>query len=84
MNVRALPLWLPGVALWPVCLASEAASRVTGRPSILSRQKFQELRAAGWVCSVERIRQDLGFVAPTPLPQGIGQTLAWYREAGWL
>jgi len=84
MNVRALPLWLPGVALWPVCLVSEAASRVTGKPSILSRQKFQELRATGWVCSVERIRQDLGFVAATPLPEGIRRTLAWYREAGWL
>ena len=84
MHVRALPLYLPSAALYPVCLVQEAVSHLRGRPSILSRQKFHELRAAGWACCIERIRQDLGFVADTPLSDGVRQTIAWYEQHGWL
>jgi len=84
MHVRALPVRLPAAALYPVCLGQELLSRITGRASVLSRQRYRELRAAGWVCSVERIRRDLGFVARTPLSDGIARTLAWYRRHGWL
>ena len=33
-----------------MCLAQELASRLTGKPNVLSLQKFAELRAPGWVC----------------------------------
>jgi nucleoside-diphosphate-sugar epimerase len=62
----------------------EILSRATGRPNILSRQKLAELLAPGWVCSTDRIRQDLGFTAPTSLREGVGRTLEWYRREGWL
>jgi len=84
MHVRPVPVHLPSAALYPVCLAQEIASRLTGRPGILSRQRFCELRAAGWACSVERIRHDFGFVADTPLSEGVRQTTAWYERHGWL
>ena len=84
MGVRALPVRLPAAALYPLCLGSELVSRITGRPGILSRAKYRELRAAGWLCSTERIRRDLGFTADTPLSKGVRQTLAWYRDNGWL
>ena len=50
MNVWTLPLPLPTALLWPMCLAQEMASRLTGKPNVLSLQKFAELRAPGWVC----------------------------------
>jgi len=75
---------LPTAVLYPVCLAQHALSRLRGRPHILSLYKWPELRAPGWVCSTERIREDLGFQAATSLAQGIAKTLAWYREWGWL
>jgi hypothetical protein len=30
------------------------------------------------------VAQELGFEAQTPLELGLVQTLAWYKEAGWL
>ncbi len=84
MDVWTLPLPLPLSFLWPVCLAQEAFSRLTGRPSILSRQKYGELRASGWVCDTTRLREELSFVAATSLRAGIAQTLDWYRREQWL
>ncbi len=79
-----LPLWLPTVALWPVCTFQELVSRLRGRPSVLSRQKYAELRAPGWVCDPSRLEQELGIRCPTPLTQGLKETFAWYQHAGWL
>jgi len=63
---------------------SELASRIRGRPSILSRAKIAEACCRYWVCDTSRARQELGFVARKSLRQGIEETLAWYRAAGWL
>jgi nucleoside-diphosphate-sugar epimerase len=62
----------------------EIMSRATGRPNILNRQKLSELLAPGWVCSTDRIRRDLGFVAPTSLREGVRRTIEWYRRERWL
>lgn len=84
MRIRALPVSLPLAILYPVCVAREICSRITGKPNILNRQKYLELSAPGWVCSSERICRELGFVARTPLREGIARALDWYRREGWL
>lgn len=84
MKTWTVPLPLPTAALWPVCLAQEIISRLTGKPNVLSLQKFAELRAAGWVCDAGRLRRELDFVCPTTLRSGIAETLVWYRQQAWL
>lgn len=84
MGAWTLPLPLPAAALWPVCALAHAASRLTGRASVLSLQKHAELRARGWVCDASRLREDLGFTCATTLKAGIAETLAWYRKERWL
>lgn len=75
---------VPVKALWPVCFLAEMFSRLSGRAVMLSRQKYAELAAPGWVCDSGRLRQDAGFTASTQLAAGVTQTLEWYRSAGWL
>ena len=84
MNVWTLPLPLPTALLWPMCLAQELASRLTGTPNILSLQKFAELRAPGWVCAPTRLERETGCTCATTLKAGISETLSWYREHNWL
>ena len=81
---RPLRLPIPRSVLYLACVMQEILSRATGRPNLLSRQKLPELLAAGWVCSTDRIQQDLGFTAPTSLKEGVGLTVEWYRREGWL
>ena len=84
MKIRTLLLSLPTVALWPLCCLQETLSWLTRRPNVLSRQKYAELRAPGWVCDPTRLRQEAGFVGGTTLKNGIAKTLAWYRQERWL
>lgn len=80
----------PRVVTIPFALANavgagaEIWARITGKPGILSRDKIAEARCTAWTCDTRRASGELGFVAPTSLEAGLGQTLAWYKEAGWL
>jgi nucleoside-diphosphate-sugar epimerase len=37
-----------------------------------------------WTCDTRRASEELGFVATTSLEAGLRESLAWYKEAGWL
>jgi nucleoside-diphosphate-sugar epimerase len=84
MDVHTIFPPLPKALLWSICVAQDLLSKFAGRPHILSRQKFAELVAPGWVTGTGRVRDELGFVCRTTLREGIGRTLDWYRSQGWL
>lgn len=84
MKVWTVPCPLPAGLLWPICAGAELMGRMTGKPTLLNRQKFAELRAPGWVCDGSRLERELGVTCPTTLRQGIAETLSWYRRADWL
>ena len=84
MKVWTLPLPLPAALWWPICLARELWSRLTGRSNVLSLQKLAELRAPGWVCDPTRLERETGCVCATTLKAGVAETLSWYRQHNWL
>jgi nucleoside-diphosphate-sugar epimerase len=84
MNVWTVPLPLPTGVLWPICLVQEGWSRLSGKASILSLQKYAELRAPGWVCDPTLLERETGCGCPTTMRQGIAETLSWYRQHHWL
>ena len=64
--------------------AAEAWSHLSGKAGILSREKVAEADHRFWTCDPSRAREELGFTAKYDLEAAVGETLAWYREAGWL
>ncbi|HJT86682.1 MAG TPA: NAD-dependent epimerase/dehydratase family protein [Bryobacteraceae bacterium] len=63
---------------------AEIWGRIRRRPSIVSRDKIAEAACSAWVCDSRRAAGELGFEAQTSLDAGLRETLAWYKEAGWL
>jgi nucleoside-diphosphate-sugar epimerase len=84
LGVRPFTPALPVACLFPICAACTVWSRLMGRPHILSLEKYAELTASGWVCSVDRLKAELGFTCPTSVKDGIAHTIGWYRAKGWL
>jgi dihydroflavonol-4-reductase len=84
MRKRTRVLRIPLPLAYAVGGFAEACSRLTGVPGIISREKIAEARCSYWTCATRRAAVDLGFEAQTPLEFGLSQTLAWYKEAGWL
>jgi nucleoside-diphosphate-sugar epimerase len=84
MSVWTVPIPLPVPFLWTMCLLQETASRVSGQARLLNLAKFPELAAPGWVCDSGLMERELGVRCDTQLKEGVAETLAWYRENGWL
>jgi nucleoside-diphosphate-sugar epimerase len=84
MQRRARTLTVPVPIAFAAGFASEVWARLTGKASIVSREKIVEARPHYWVCDTQSATRDLGFEARTSLEAGLAVTLAWYKEAGWL
>jgi nucleoside-diphosphate-sugar epimerase len=72
-----LPAWLVRTAGW----FSESLSR---EGSVFNADKARELTQQCWVCAPDKARAELGFEAEYDLERGMRETIAWYRENGWL
>lgn len=79
-KVIKVPVW----AGYLIGLAAEAAGLLTGRATIINRQKVREAAQQYWTCDLDTIRADLGFRAAMPLEQGLAVTWKWYRENRWI
>jgi nucleoside-diphosphate-sugar epimerase len=84
MDKQPHTLQIPVAAARGVGFCAEMWSRISRRPSIISREKIVEAQCRWWVCDTSRARRELAFEAPTSLSAGLSLTLAWYKEAGWL
>ncbi len=74
------PYFLPQGLCLAVASAAEFYARLSGKASMLTRDKVRELYAEDWVAKPP----GLPLAAPTQFRSGFVNTVAWYRDAGWL
>lgn len=84
MGVKPIPMPSPDWLMRSVCLAQTIQGWVTGKAQMLTLLKLPELLAPGWVCDSSLISREVDWRSATTLQAGIGITLAWYRQRGWL
>ncbi|MGB6362848.1 MAG: NAD(P)-dependent oxidoreductase [Thermoanaerobaculia bacterium] len=60
------------------------SARAVGRPTLLDSSKADELLAPAWTGDPGAFTRDTGWQATHDLQDGLGRTVAWYREQGWL
>lgn len=77
-------LALPRSVAICVAVAAEAAAAVTGRPTILNRQKVREMTQKRWICDAAGAARALECEPAFPIERGVAATARWYEEAGWL
>ncbi len=74
------PLWLlrliSGVAGWL------AARR--GTTSTLNPDKYRIMKQRNWQCDITPTVRELGYQPQYPLERGVKETVAWYKQEGWL
>jgi nucleoside-diphosphate-sugar epimerase len=78
----------PGLRLpvWPVWLAGaacEAVCRPVGISPPLYRRRVDFFRKSR-AFDISRARRELGYAPEVGVREGIGRTLEWYREHGWI
>jgi nucleoside-diphosphate-sugar epimerase len=62
------------VAAW----GGDVFAAVTGRGAAINSRRFVEIDAPGFVCRVDRLREDLGVEPKVDLAAGLRRAAAWY------
>jgi dihydroflavonol-4-reductase len=62
----------------------EISSKITRKPTILNRQKINEIKQRYWTVSSDKARRDFGYQTNFPLESGIKKTIDWYKNNHWL
>lgn len=81
---RVATIPMPTPIFWVAGAIGETVGRVRGRAALINFDKVREAAARGWVCSDEKIRTTLGYQPAATLETQFAETVAWYREHGWL
>jgi UDP-glucose 4-epimerase len=52
--------------------------------STLNSDKYNILKQRNWRCDITPVMQELGFIPDYTLERGVKETVAWYKNEGWL
>jgi dihydroflavonol-4-reductase len=84
MQVKLFNLKFPLPLAYLVSCGAEVVGKLRRDPSILNRQKFEELKQDGWVADTQKAKEKLGFIPQYTLRNAIYETIDWYRTNNWL
>jgi dihydroflavonol-4-reductase len=84
MGITALRVRVPRRMVKGIACFSETLSKWFGRPSLLNKDKAEEIVQEEWVCDITKAKTLLGFEPRVPLSEGAKLTFEWYKKEKWL
>ena len=84
LQVKLFSLKFPLPLAYLVSIGAEVIGKIRKDPSILNRQKFEELKQDGWVADTQKAQEILGFTPQYSLPEALHETIDWYKTNQWL
>jgi nucleoside-diphosphate-sugar epimerase len=81
---RALTVHIPEGGVYVISGFSEFFGLFTPKPVLVNFEKARDMVQDYWTCDASKAKRDFGFEQEIPLESGIQQTIAWYKEKGWL
>lgn len=84
MDVSPICIPVPKWVILGVASFSEAFSRISRKPALISKGKAAEMVQQDWGCDIAKAITVLGFEPRVDLAQGARFTVDWYRKERWL
>ena len=84
MRITAFRIRVPKRMIWGIACFAEYFSAFSRRPSLLNRDKAEEMFEKDWVCDITKAKTLLGFVPRVPLSEGARLTFEWCKKEKWL
>ena len=83
LGVRRIPLYVPEWTALAVASLVEKLFPLLGKVPPVSRKNI-ESTLADRVFSIEKAQRELGFSPKIDPEVGLGETVAWYKQMGWV
>lgn len=83
-NPFVIRLKCPLIVLKTVSLLAEFRAGCRGITSTLNSDKYRIMKQRNWQCDIAPAIGELGYSPEYNLERGVKETIAWYKEKGWL
>ena len=83
-NPFVIHLKCPLIVLKVVSLLAEFWAKRRGMSSTLNSDKYRIMKQRNWQCDITPIIEELGYSPEYKLERGVKETIAWYKDKGWL
>lgn len=83
-NPFVIRLKCPLIVLKIVSLLAEFRARCRGVASTLNSDKYKIMKQRNWQCDITPAIGELDYSPEYNLERGVKETIAWYKERGWL
>ena len=83
-NPVVVRLTFPLAVLRAVSVVAETLAGLAGRSSTLNRDKYHIMKQRNWRCDITPLVEELGFRPAYDLQRGVRESIAWYKQQGWL
>lgn len=84
LGKKTLRFHVPVTLVRGIAWIMEQIGKGDGRYPALNLEKVRILESLNWKCDIEPLKEDLNFQPQYDLEEGLEETLAWYKENGWL
>lgn len=74
----------PLIVLKFVSLLAEFWAKQRNKTSTLNSDKYRIMKQRNWQCDITPAIKELGYSPEYDLERGVKETIAWYKEQGWL
>ena len=84
LGIPAFRIRVPMQMIRGIACLSEVLSKFSKRPSLLNKDKAEEMIQEDWVCDITKAKTLLGIEPRVPLPEGARLAFEWYKKEKWL
>ncbi|MDD5624642.1 MAG: NAD(P)-dependent oxidoreductase [Candidatus Cloacimonetes bacterium] len=84
LEVKTVEIAVPVSLAKAAFYAGEAFERITGKTTLLNKQKMKEIIDVTWLCSIDKAKRLLGWNPQPDLKGHLSETINWYKEHNWL
>ena len=83
-NPFVIRLRCPLIILKVVSLLAEYWAKRRNTTSTLNSDKYRIMKQRNWQCDITPTVEELGYSPEYDLERGVKETIAWYKDKGWL
>ena len=83
-NPFVLHLKCPLIVLKVISLLAEFVAARSKKCSTLNSDKYKIMKQRNWQCDITPTINELGYTPGYDLERGVRETIAWYKNEGWL
>ena len=83
-NPFVIRLRCPLIILKVVSLLAEYWAKHRNTTSTLNSDKYRIMKQRNWQCDITPTVEELGYSPEYDLERGVKETIAWYKDKGWL